>query len=171
MSKLSIVRQSLEANPNVVIVKVDDQKYFPNADGFWSHKVDYIVAPRRGLYTADELQPFMMSLVPDGLAHSSVNHFSQYPKKLIFGTLYFDEKVGEEERILTLTDEELFDADIEGFTDGKITVKQDLQRRTWVRPYPNEAFARDVIEGRLEYRKYKTDSETLRKYERGLVRA
>jgi|SRR3989344_6426080 len=170
MSKLTVVRNSLEANPDVVIVRVNDIKYFPNRDGFWSQKVDYIVAPRKGLYTPDELQSFMMSLVPDGLVPTSVDSFQEYGNTLRFGVLYFDEKVGKEERTLTLTDDELLNANIPHFGNGK-KITEDLLRRTWVRPYPNEAFARDVVDGRLEFKRYETNSETLQKYERGLVRA
>ena len=170
MSKLTVVRQSLEANPDVVIVHVDDQKYFPNKDGYWSQKVDYIVAPRRRLYTADELQEFMMGLVPD-LQPTSVDSFRQYGNTLRFGLLYFDEKVGEEERVLTLTAEDLLNSNTSDFVNGKRTSTEDLLRRTWVRPYPNKAFARDVIEGILRFKRYATDLDTLRKYERGLVKA
>ena len=141
MSKLSIVRQALETNPEVIIVDSQERNYLPDRSGFFCHTMDYWVAPKDGLYTAEELQDFMMSLVPEGLQPTCKDDFRQYDKNsdLEFGKLYFDEKVGEErkitKRILTLTDEELFN--VAGFVNGEQTIDNDViqeyTRRTWVK--------------------------------------
>lgn len=176
MSKLTIVRQALETNPEVVIVNADVRNYLPDRNGFFCHTVSYWVAPKNGLYTADELQTFMMGLVPD-LTPTQKDAFRQYDKNgdLQFGKLYFDEKVGEErrttKRILTLTDEELLN--VAGFVDGKQTIDEDVTekytRRTWVCPFPNEAFARDVLKGKLAFSQYCAKLSDLKKYQPNLI--
>ena len=65
MSKLSVVRKSLKENQEVIIVQVITHNYLPGMDERLSHTVDFWVAPRNGLYTVDELQAFMMRLVPE----------------------------------------------------------------------------------------------------------
>jgi hypothetical protein len=139
--------------------------------------MDYWVAPKDGLYTAEELQDFMMGLVPEGLQPTCKDDFRQYDKNsyLSFGKLYFDEKVGEErritKRILTLTDEELLN--VAGFVKGEQTIDKDVTqeytRRTWVRPFPNESFARDVLDGKLEYSEYQAKPSDLKRYQPNLL--
>jgi len=69
MSKLSIIRESLKENAEVIVVGVKEQDYFPNKEPFgkWSHTVDFYVATRDALYSPEKLQDFMMNLVPKGL--------------------------------------------------------------------------------------------------------
>ena len=157
MSKLTVVREALESNPDVVIVDVIEQNYFPGKVGWWSHTIDYRVAPKTGLYTADELQAFMLGLVPD-LEPTTKDPFQSYLKQLDFGKLYFDETIGATvQGTLTLTDEEfLGDKDLVdrlGLVDGKTTidknVTEEYERRTFVKLYPNEAVARDIINHKL----------------------
>lgn len=153
--KLAKVKRALNSNNDVVIVNVEEKIHLPERDGFWSHTVDFWVAPKKGLYTADELQNFMIKLIPD-LEPSSKDDFREDPYRITFGKLYFDEKIGEErvttKRVITLTDEKLFDL-AGGFPDGKKTIETnevfDYKRRIWVRLYPNEKFARDVLDGKL----------------------
>lgn len=176
MSKLSIVRQALETNPEVIIVDSQERNYLPERSGFFCHTLDYWVAPKNGLYTAEELQGFMMGLVPN-LKPTQQDDFRQYDKNsdLAFGKLYFDEKVGEgrriTKRILTLTDEELLN--VAGFVNGEQTIDKDVTeeytRRTWVRPFPNEAFARDVLDGKLEFSEYQARPSDLKRYQPNLV--
>ena len=167
MSKLTIVRQVLETNPEVVIVNTDERNHLPDRLGF-CHTVDYRIAPKNGLYTADELQEFMVSLVPEGLEPTMKDDFYQHGKGglLNFGKLYFDEKIGEERitRICTLTDEELLN--VSGFVDGRRTIEEThpYTRRTWVRPFPNERFIRDVLNGELEFSEYSVTSRVLEDY-------
>ncbi len=196
MSKLTIVRQSLETNPEVVMVHIGGTTDLPDRNGFClpslaCHHVYYWVAPKNGLYTADELQTFMMGLVP-GLIPTKKDDF-RYDKNsdLEFGKLYFDEKVGEEriitKRTITLTDEELLSADVTdkelikehmretfGFVDGKRTIDADVtkeyMRRILVSPFPNEAFARDVLNEKLGLLcRYCVKPSDLRRYQPNLV--
>jgi len=171
MSKLEIVRKALETNPLVVIVNTETINYLPDRQGYFCHTVDYWVAPKNGLYTADELQAFMVGLVPD-LTPTQKDNFRQDTKDsdLSFGKLYFDEKVGEErritKRILTLNDNELFGAD--GFIDGKQTIDEevieDYTRRVWVCPFPSERFVRDVLDEKLKNSEYRVSPSDLRNY-------
>jgi hypothetical protein len=168
-TKLATVRNALVADPNIVIVNVDERNYLPDRDGYFSHTVDYWIAPKGGLYTAKKLQRFMMSLV-QGLKPTMIDDFRESPGRLSYGKLYFDEKIGEErtitERIFTLTDPELKSAD--GCVDGHKTIDEDvtreLNRRIWVRPFPDENVARDTMGGKLKW-EYWIDSEDLRKYQ------
>jgi len=167
MSKLTIVRQALETNPEIVIAKVFEKKYFENyvSTTGWCHTLDFFIAPKKGLYTADELQAFMIGLVP-GLAPTAKDEFRQYKGGgMDFGKLYFDEAVGKEKitRIGAITDEELKHA--AGFVDGQRTIEETLpyQRRIWVRPFPSEAFVKDVLENKV--RESGATSQELRKYQ------
>ena len=170
MSKLTIVRQSLETNPEVVITKVFEKSYLPGRDGFWSHTMDFFVAPKNGLYTAEELQKFMMGLVPEGLQPTCKDDFSQYDQNsdLSLGKLYFDEDIGQEKvtRICTLTDEQLFN--VSKFINGQRTIEESraYQRRTWVRPFPSESLVRDLLEGKLSS-EYRIRPEELKRYQPG----
>ncbi|MFH1376478.1 MAG: hypothetical protein ABIH25_02480 [Candidatus Woesearchaeota archaeon] len=154
MSKLSIIRQVLKTNPGVVIVDVKDHTSLPNICGAYCHFVDYRVAPKNGLYTLDELQEFMVGLVPnlqptiqiDFRQHSRLYDENTY---LEFGSLLFEEKVGEArrvtKRVLTLTDEELLSF------NGNETIEKDAtevyKRGIYVHPFPDESFVkRDPLE-------------------------
>lgn len=168
MSKLTIVRQSLETNPEVVIAKVFENNYLPRRNGYWSHTMDFCVAPKNGLYTAEELQEFMMSLVPKGLQPTCRDDFRQYDENsdLSLGKLYFDEDIGQEKvtRICTLTDEELLN--VSGFVNGQRTIEESrpYQRRTWVSPFPSKALVYDLLEGKLSS-EYSVRPEELRRYQ------
>ncbi len=169
MSKLAIVRQALETNPEVVIVTVQERNYLPDRDGYWSHTMDFFVAPTKGIYTADGLQDFMMGLIPD-LKPTCTDRFWQGSESLEFGKLYFDEKIGNEQitRICTLADQELLNAS--GFMDGKRKIEEteDYQRRTWVRLFPDQKIAADILEGKLDG-EYHINMDHLRMYQPNLL--
>lgn len=149
MSKLTIVREALGLNLNISVVSILKNNYLPERHGYFSHTVDYLVAPKNGLYEADELQTFMMGLIPS-LEPSMKEDFEQSSDILRFGRLFFDEVIGRErrtiKRILTLTDEELYN--VAGFVDGKRTIDthvvEEYRRRILVRPFPDELYARNV---------------------------
>ena len=155
MSKLTIIRQSLETNPEILIAKVFEENYLPERKGHLSHTIDFWVAPKNGLYTAVELQAFMMCLIPEELEPTYKDNFLHlhHDRKsdLIFGKLYFDENIGQEKvtRICTLTDEELLNTS--KFINGQriIEESQPYQRRIGVRPFPSEAFVEDILRGKL----------------------
>ena len=147
MTKLQIVDGILRSNTDIVVVDRIENTYLPNTSRDWAQTMDYLVAPKVGIYTAEGLQKFMRGLVP-GIHPTSVDDFIKYSSgDVAFGMLYFDEVVGHEKsrRELVLTAD---DIDGHQFRDGKRTIDatKDLMRRVWVRPYPNEAIARAVAD-------------------------
>ena len=89
------IERELE-NPNLITII-----RYPN-DSFIGPTFYYYVAPRNGLFTADELQSFMMGLVP--LKADNIYPFMQHgdkvqppniPNTLEYGWLYFNERIGE----------------------------------------------------------------------------
>lgn len=159
MSKLRTVRTALETNPDVVIVHVSDEKNFQNLpenpkrweSRLFTHLVEFFVASRQGLYTADELQTFMEGLVP-GLEPKAYNKPYQTDKILYFGKLFYDEIIWEERiaRKITITDPDL--QGLEGVVNGKRTIIEDrnFSRRILVRPFPDEKLARDILSGIID---------------------
>lgn len=143
MNELHHIKTSLESNPEVTIVDVIEVMYLPNTSQRVVQTVDYIVVPKQGLYTANELQEFMRRLVPD-LKPYMKDEFRPYEKFFELGKLCFEEKFGEEQvtRICTITDEPL--ADKIGFVEGKRTIEEtrDYLRRIWVKPFPDERLAK-----------------------------
>ncbi len=142
MSKLAIVRAALQGNTNMQIVAVEESKHFPKPDGYWSHKVDFIVAPNRGIYTETMLQSCMESLIP-GLRPTSVDRFRMWDTSMDFGKLYFDEELGTEtiRHELTLTESDFLPPG--ALDNGKAVYEETrkISRRTWVRLYPDRAIA------------------------------
>ena len=68
MSRLSAIRKSLQDNPEVVIVNIEQYGNINKVLGYTgndvlTHEVKLTVAPRTGLYTAKELQGFMNGLI------------------------------------------------------------------------------------------------------------
>ena len=167
MSKLTHVRKALEDNPNITIVGALERNYLPDSNGYWSHTVDFHVAPKTGgVYTAKELQTLMMSLVL-GLEPTCKDDFREWDREMEFGKLYFDEDIGTEavRHEIILTDEDVFSSD--GFVDGKRIIErtEKVQRRTWVRLFPNMQIAAAALKGENAFRISKND---LSKY-RGIV--
>lgn len=159
MSKLTHVQKTLQGNPNITIVGAPERNYLPNVDGYWSQTADFYVAPKTGgVYTAKELQSFMMSLVP-GLAPTCKDDFHESESAVSFGKLYFDEDIGTEavRREIVLTDPDLFAS--AGFVDGKRIIErtQEIRRRTWVRLFPNVPIAAAALRGENEYSISKSD--------------
>src|SRR3989338_5218548 len=71
-SKLEVVVNSLKSNPKVVITDRRDDTYLnrnylrtPHIEPkSYAHVIGFIVSPKHGLYTVNELQVFMDDLVP-----------------------------------------------------------------------------------------------------------
>lgn len=108
-SKLEIVVQSLNSNPNAVITDREDGTYLNG--NYWRtphiepksyvHVIGFRVAPKQGLYTVKELQAFMDGLVPD-LEPFKKEDFKKESwlglGKLYCGKLLFSEDIGHEIR-------------------------------------------------------------------------
>ncbi len=135
MSKLAVVRQSLERTPGATLVGARERHH----SSCWDHTVDFLVAPTKGLYTAEKLQAFMMGLIPEGLAPTCKDDFYRSGKEsslnryLHFGRLYFDECIG---------------------LEGEPLAAGRNNRRIWVSPFPSESYARDILEGILPPQAY-----------------
>jgi len=160
MNKLRTVREYLKTNPDVIIVKDFESNFLEKNSyccKYGDYNVDLYVAPKNGLYTAEELQEFMMGLIPDGLMPTHKRDFSlkrpdiTSTRYLQHGYLYFDEEIGKERKIVQrdqiITHEDLMNS--EGFFDGKREICNDISKtlmlRTAVKPFVNEAYALDVL--------------------------
>lgn len=142
MSKLDTVRAALQSNVNVQIVAAEERVYFPHPHSYWTHTVDFVVAPNRGIYAAAELQAFMESIIP-GLQPTSIDQFHNFDTSMDLGKLYFDEDLGTEtiRHELTLTEWDFLPDGI--VNDGKVICEEErkIRRRTWVRLYPDQEVA------------------------------
>lgn len=156
MSKLATVRLALTSNTSIRVVAVDEQNHFPYRAGFWTHMVDFVVAPNQGIYTAPELQTFMDNLVP-GLEPTCVDQFHDWDTSMQFGKLYFDEDIGSEviRREITMLETDFLPAGV--VEDGKAVFEETkkIRRRTWVRLYPDQEIA--MARGKHTYYIPRTD--------------
>src|SRR3989338_6900137 len=124
MSKLTHVRKALQDNPNITIVGALERNYLPGRSGYWSHTVDFHVASKTGgVYTAEELQALMMSLVP-GLEPTDKDNLREWDREMEFVRLYFDEDIATEavRHEIVLTDAGMFSSG--GFVDGKRIIER-----------------------------------------------
>jgi hypothetical protein len=150
MSKLATVRTALRLNNQVMVHNVEEHLYLPEPNGYWTHTVDFIITPVKGLYSVEELQGFMMGLVP--IEMSCKDDFRGGGEYLYFGKLYFDETIGTEtvagSRTIRITDPDVNLPD--SFEKGEMII--DLgqtivrMRRTWVRVYPDREYAKRAME-------------------------
>lgn len=178
MSKLSIVQKALETNTEAIIVNTQEGNYSSGKIGFFCNTVDYWIAPKKGLYEAEKLQKFMIGLIPN-LKPDQQDNFRQDNKRgyLELGKLYFDEKIGKEktnvERIFHVNGKDKENFNLPESVNGKQTIKknvnEDYKRRIWVRLFPDEAFAKDILNGKLIDSVYRVKSSDLKKYKPGLI--
>ena len=109
MEKLDIVREMLRQNSGVVVI--GEQEKTNIGSHHWGHTVDIYVAPTDGLYTVEELQKFIASLVTElSVPPTMIDRFHDAGVKMNFGVLYYDEEI-------------------------------TILRRVWVRPFPNTQIA------------------------------
>jgi hypothetical protein len=130
MSKLEIIKTSLDANPEVVVGNVVERNYrwIGGYSHGWKQTVDIWVAPKTPLYTGTELQEFMERLVPEGLEPTQQDNFFPQTRSLdglSMGKLYFDEPLGAHSVIRDRV--------------------YPHRRRTWVRPFPSTTFVDDLV--------------------------
>lgn len=145
---LQKVREGLQADKRVIFA---GEILHPSHGQGWLETADIIVAPVKPIYDARELNKFMDSLVPE-IPRSARDAASKNDERsdLALGKLYFDETLGEITREIltttTATDPEALKR--AGVTIGKSskTEKELLQRRTWVRIYPDANSAQIITE-------------------------
>ncbi len=148
MSKLRKVRDALEGNPEIKIVKVFEKNYLPGNTLYWTawaYTVDFFIAPIEGIFSAEKLQKLMLSLVKEP-KETMKDDFEEDKTTLRFGKLYFDEIIGEkkirEETSITDTDI-ILSSGVE--TELYETVrKEQLKRRVWVRLFPSIKLAENA---------------------------
>jgi hypothetical protein len=127
MDKLTLVHAGLNRNSDVTIVAVLEKHYPLGGQNAWNHTVDFYLAPRMGgIYTVDELQELLLSLLP-GVTPTDKDDFRESRQELEFGKLYVDE-------------------DISVPRSG-----QKLRRRIWVRVFPNTEIAADAMCGKHKH--------------------
>lgn len=159
MSKLTIVREALAANKDVIVLDAREEVDLQTTHGF-THTVDIFVAHASGLYDVDRLQAFMMGLVPQ--EPTMKDEFRGGDSYMYFGKLYFDEPVGHEvsegSRRIVITDPDIklsnvFKVDEDGnhFVVINLDMNVARTRRTWVRLYPDEEYARRALNGKDVY--------------------
>ena len=170
MSKLTVIKQALESNPKTLLVgitpvdylSIGGGSYYPKTRGSaWDEFDEWIksqiyrivVAPKNGLYTAQELQAFMVGLVPN-LEPRYKRDFQESKDGLELGYLFYQEEIAKERRFvrreITLTDKE---TQVYNFKNNRwigapphwpIKRIDEIShiREIDLRPYPNEDFAR-----------------------------
>lgn len=151
MSILRVVKESLLKNPQITIVGNQDINLLPGRNSYWNHIVSFYVAPKKGLYLANELQSLQNSLLPDILPRQKEDFFKLGPY-LMFGHLFLLEKIGIQ---IVHTSIEVKDDLIDlpdSFIDGKYesTDNIPLMRCIWVKLLPNVLIAKEVMKGNFE---------------------
>ena len=142
------LKEGLLADPRVFFA--GEILHSPYGAG-WMEAVDIIVAPTKPIYDADRLNEFMDSFIP-GLPRSARDEARKYDKKSDFqlGKLYFDETLGTTKREIRITTTTVEPEALEraGVHIGESheTEEELLQRRTWVRVYPDANSAQTVAE-------------------------
>ena len=149
MSLFQTVQEALSKNQTVTVIDTIVRTYLPYKVGYFSQTVDIFVASKKDIFSAEKLQALMLELVP-GVEPTQKDDFHEYDGALTFGKLYFDEKIGEATTLTehTITDPDLIKDGVAGYTNGKYSAfkAEDLNRRTWVRLFPNKRTALKAAE-------------------------
>lgn len=167
IEKMQFVVDSLQANPDVVVVGGYEHNYLkdgqmPTPNGFWSRTLDIYTHPKDPIYDADELNEFMYGLVPE-LEPTCSDRFRQYGDRrsgtLELGKLYYDEAIGTVATSAVVQLKEGLSIVRAGIlTPGWATSRTaDLLQRTWVRVFPDAGHLADAAEGENEYRIPRSD--------------
>lgn len=167
MSLLKTIEESLESNPEVVMVRsplysLDGRDHTEDLsslteNGLYNYTANFFVAPKDGIYTAEGLQEFMIGLIPD-VEPYMVNGFSEPPVKwrktrdpacfLGLGDIYYRERLGSIKET-TLTSIEFEDADLaklNGFRNKHDSRERaySIDRKIKISPFPNEKIGRNA---------------------------
>ncbi|NQV91917.1 hypothetical protein HQ489_05585 [Candidatus Woesearchaeota archaeon] len=130
MGILKTIEDALQANPNVVIVHREESTKDSMSSLY--RETDFYIVPREGLYTARELQEFMMGLV--SLETERVNDFSESVSNhredfMELGDVQYQNRIGSKikktETNYVLDDEDM--PPFEDFVEGKKTVEEESQ--------------------------------------------
>lgn len=143
MSKFLDIRNVLTARASIVILNPKDyEKHDPfkyTGTDPLSIAIEFMVAPKRAIYTVDELNSFMTDLLP-GLEPNEKNNFRIGEESLWYGNLVFNEVIGTHEGesiVLSLPQEELPPIGMENHLGGSAKYIRTIN----VNPYPSEDLA------------------------------
>lgn len=150
-TKLNIVREQLQANTDVYFAG-EVHHYHNGAPeyGYWTETVDIIVSPIKPEFNPDKLNVFMNNLIV-GLKNSAKDEARNNGGDGInLGRLYFDESIGtiHKTTITTITTTEPDTIKKADRVVGKSEEvwEGNMQRRTWVRVYPEPISAKTVYD-------------------------
>ena len=186
MSLLEKVREGLRSDKRVFFAgEIIHRDYGAG----WLETVDIIVSPVEPIYDPNKLNDFMDSLAPD-LPRSARDAARHYDEKSNFelGKLYFDESLGSTRReikiVTTAIEPEVLVRSGVQIGESHETKEENLNRRTWVRVYPDTSSAqivadyeKGVAEGTVEpdskfsYMQHRFSSEELKAIKRAWERA
>ena len=146
-SNLVIVREQILANPGVFYAG-EVMKY--NDMGGWTQTVDMIVAPVKPIFDVEKLNRFMDGLVEGVPTSARDAAHPQGDGGIHLGKLYYDESIG---RRRTETTTFVTPVEAEALQNAGITIgethntrEEDLQRRTWLRVYPDTLSAQTIFD-------------------------
>ncbi len=143
MNAFKKVLNDLYANQEITVVDIQTTHFDLFCSDLCAEAIKIVVAPKKGLYTAVELQELMLHLTKQ--TPSTKDSFTDYENRMEFGKLYFDEKIGvRKTRTETvITDDSILAKNPEGFEQGRriAEYERELTRRTWVYLYPNVQIA------------------------------
>jgi hypothetical protein len=151
-SVLSIVENALKRNHHVKLVEKTEENYLSTGHDEYGRAQAYYfkVAPRPPLYTAEEMQKFMINLIPH--PYSSMGPFCERAGgDMEFGHLVFDDVIGSVKTtgVIKLTAQDLIMnpklAELE-FLNGKkmINEEEEIIRKIYVNPYPSILVAKNA---------------------------
>jgi len=154
MSKYSLIEQSLEQNPEIVLAHSKRNLYLPSVDledkilenfrlqpGNYKEDCEFFIAPREPVYDANTLNSLMNRLFPIK-ADETTPFRGHNSGDIEYGWLRFKEKIGRIVYEVEITDTDL-DKEIigKGFKNRKIIGNGHIIRTTTVKMYPDERLA------------------------------
>jgi len=149
MNKLETIDNFLKSRNDLFVHALSDRFYTHQHDSCVNHDIAYMIAPKNGLFdTVPRLQNFMVHLIPKGIKPSYKKDFCQddVDSWIRGGYLYFDEIIGQEKVLKTLTSNDPYLAK-HGFKDGQKIVEDtyNIRRRISLYPFPNKKYLTDML--------------------------
>jgi hypothetical protein len=148
-TKIALVREQLLGNPSLHFAG-EIHHFNPTApeSGYWTETVDIIVAPKKPQFDLAGLNDFMDGLITGVELSARDEAYAQSDDGIHLGKLYYDETIGSMKKT-TITVIDTTEPDtiqhagrVVGETQTERTDK--IQRRTWVRVYP-DAISADTV--------------------------
>jgi len=150
--------KNMNQNPDVVFYRLEQgldylNNYVTMAETQYGKRVKdfhFYAASKSGKYTVSELNDFMLSLIPENVKPVEGRKCDHIGSYLMYGNLYFKQKVGEVTETIELTDESILELPKEalknsGFPDGTRVTKRDAFIGILLQVFPDEQLLRDYI--------------------------